>query len=66
MSYRYGAIRDGEPFKIGLRQALLLQCCHCGLVHDMKFKVLREDLEIKMTQNARETKKARKKRKARA
>lgn len=56
---RYGQIRDGESFRIKLNQALMLQCCSCGLVHEINFKVSGDELYIKMREHRGETRKAR-------
>lgn len=37
------------------------QCCDCGLVHDVHFKILRGEIWVKMFINKKETAKARKK-----
>ena len=35
------------------------ECCDCGLVHDVTFKVLRNEIWVRMFRNSKETRNAR-------
>lgn len=52
----YDQVFDGVPFKHSTNQPLWLQCCGCGLVHKITFG---NTLNVKMTVDRKETRKAR-------
>lgn len=56
---RYQLVRDGEPFDITLPYRLLLQCCECGVVHEVRFKQKGEKVSINMRPLKAETKRVR-------
>lgn len=58
-SKRYATVISGVPFEISLPYRLLLQCCGCGLVDEMKFKRKGERVEVTMRTLKAETKKVR-------
>lgn len=54
-------IEDGKWYKLG--HAQLHECCSCGLVHQVDYKLERGVIFERWRQDARETTKARKARK---
>jgi hypothetical protein len=56
----YDQVYDGEWWD--LPKEMLLQCCSCGLVHNVKIRIHRGKPQICFTRNRNETRKARRKR----
>lgn len=50
-------VSDGEWIRPARK--FLMQCCDCGLVHDMDFRVLKGRAEFRAYRNMRLTKRAR-------
>lgn len=56
---RYGVIAHGKRFEIKVEQPLAFQCCDCGLVHTVTFKVKGDKLVVNLKRDVAETKKVR-------
>lgn len=54
MATVYEQIYDGVWFDVHM-SAYQNQCCHCGLVHDIKFKKLKRGLRMMVRVNNRAT-----------
>lgn len=54
MATEYEQIYDGEWFDVHM-SSYRNQCCHCGLVHDIKFKKLKRGLRMMVRVNNRAT-----------
>lgn len=56
----YEQLIDNQWFKIKNLNDFKLQCCDCGLVHDVKFEIQGNELFMMVCQNKEETDKVRK------
>lgn len=53
---KYESVKNDESFVIiPKKEVLVLACCDCGLVHNIRFTVKKEKLHITMDRNNRAT-----------
>lgn len=54
MAAVYEQLYDGQWREVHM-QSFQNQCCHCGLVHDIKFRKLKRGVKIRVSVNKRAT-----------
>ena len=53
MSKEYGILRDGES--VDCSKGMIMSCCDCGLVHDMRFFIRGGKIHTILTRKDRNT-----------